>query len=255
MVDNIVIEREKPFAELAQIYDELMEEDFYERMIDYLGRVFEEYSIEPGRVLDLACGTGRFSLHLAGEGWAVTGLDKSAQMIKVARQHTKETELNIRFVLADMVDFSTNEQFDTITCFYDSINYILDEERLSRLFKWVKQALAPAGYFIFDLNTLHGLKEYWNTSLRRRLFLRGQSIWMTCWNEETKINTLKLIASFKMADGSFKRLTEIHRERGYPNETVVDLLKQVGFRSVDIFDCFSFAPDDGIAGKVMVIAN
>ena len=249
------MENEKPFSKLAEIYDELMEEDFYEKMLRYLEEGFERYSIMPGKVLDLACGTGRFSLHLATKGWSVTGIDISPQMLALARQHSEESGLPIRFILGNMVELKTDEVYDLVTCFYDSVNYILDEDRLLRLFKRVQKTLAAVGCFIFDLNTLHGLKEYWNTGMRRRIFSKGHSLWMTCWNEDTQINTLKLVASFREGDGSFKRLTEVHHERGYTNDTVNRLLKKAGFHSVDMFECFSFDPDDGEAGKIMVIAR
>ena len=249
------MESEKPFVRLAEIYDELMEEEFYRRMVGYLERVFERYSIRPGRALDLACGTGRFSIYLAKKGWAVTGLDISGQMLSVARRRTKDAGLNIKFIRGDMVNLKADEGYDLATCFYDSINYILDETKLSKFFKRVKKALSPAGYFVFDINTLRGLRDYWDTNLRRRIFPSGESLWMTRWDEDTNINTLKVTASFKGKNCSFKRLTEVHRERGYPNETVADLLEKAGFRSVDVFECFSFAPDDGAAGKVAVIAK
>jgi ubiquinone/menaquinone biosynthesis C-methylase UbiE len=42
--------------------------------------------LEPGaRVLDLACGTGRISVPLAEQGFAVSGLDISNRVLEVAR--------------------------------------------------------------------------------------------------------------------------------------------------------------------------
>jgi tellurite methyltransferase len=37
--------------------------------------------LQPGRALDLACGTGRNALWLADRGWTVTALDRSAEAI------------------------------------------------------------------------------------------------------------------------------------------------------------------------------
>lgn len=39
-----------------------------------------------GRVLDIGCGAGRFSLHLQSKGMDVTGLDNSEQALQVCRQ-------------------------------------------------------------------------------------------------------------------------------------------------------------------------
>ena len=35
------------------------------------------HDVEPGHALDLACGFGRNSIHLAEQGWEVTALDSS----------------------------------------------------------------------------------------------------------------------------------------------------------------------------------
>jgi SAM-dependent methyltransferase len=43
-------------------------------------------SIPPGTVLDAACGTGRYSAFLAGQGHNVIGIDQSDAMLTIARQ-------------------------------------------------------------------------------------------------------------------------------------------------------------------------
>jgi SAM-dependent methyltransferase len=43
-------------------------------------------SIPPGTALDAACGTGRYSTFLAGQGHNVTGIDQSDAMLALARQ-------------------------------------------------------------------------------------------------------------------------------------------------------------------------
>lgn len=46
-----------------------------------------------GQVLDLACGSGRHLQWLATQGFAVTGVDRDAQALALARQHTPQAEL------------------------------------------------------------------------------------------------------------------------------------------------------------------
>lgn len=43
-------------------------------------------SIPPGRALDAACGTGRYSTYLAEKGHSVTGVDQSEAMLDIARR-------------------------------------------------------------------------------------------------------------------------------------------------------------------------
>ena len=72
------------FGFYARIYDHSVgdwpgEIDFYRRVID----------AAPSRdILELACGTGRVCLRLAGEATQVVGLDKSAEMLQIARDQS-----------------------------------------------------------------------------------------------------------------------------------------------------------------------
>src|SRR5579884_273651 len=42
-----------------------------------------------GKILELACGSGRVLLPLAQEGYEITGVDTSAEMLKLARQQVE----------------------------------------------------------------------------------------------------------------------------------------------------------------------
>jgi ubiquinone/menaquinone biosynthesis C-methylase UbiE len=53
------------------------------------------------RVLDVACGTGRISTHLAEAGAIVTGIDYSEEMIKIAKAEAKKKKLKIDFITMD----------------------------------------------------------------------------------------------------------------------------------------------------------
>jgi ubiquinone/menaquinone biosynthesis C-methylase UbiE len=85
----------------------------------------EEYHIDAiladlpiTRALDVGTGTGRHALKLARRGIAVTGIDQSPDMLKVASQSAHTEGLAIRFLrasLADSLPF-TSEQFDFLIC-------------------------------------------------------------------------------------------------------------------------------------------
>lgn len=58
--------------------------------------------LQPGRALDLACGTGRNSIFLAENGWEVTAVDNSAVGLEIARSRAEQKSLNINFIVADL---------------------------------------------------------------------------------------------------------------------------------------------------------
>ena len=46
-------------------------------------------------------------------------------------------------------------KYDLVVSSCDSINYILKEEELEKLFKWVYEHLNEGGLFIFDMNSIY----------------------------------------------------------------------------------------------------
>ena len=68
----------------------------------------------PGRVLDVGCGSGRFSVSLAGRGWEAVGLDFADEMIALARKQALDSGVadRCRFEVADFLDWHDDTPFD-----------------------------------------------------------------------------------------------------------------------------------------------
>lgn len=95
--------------------------------------------LEPGRALDLACGAGRHSLHLAERGWQVTAVDSSKVAIELLLERANKLSLQIDARAADLEigEFSIQpESYDLIVnCCY-----------LQRsLFPQIKSGVKPGG--------------------------------------------------------------------------------------------------------------
>ncbi len=57
---------------------------------------------QPGRALDLGCGSGTSSLALAQAGWRVTGVDFAPRAIRIAKQKAKRQNLKVDFRVGDV---------------------------------------------------------------------------------------------------------------------------------------------------------
>ncbi|MCB9050291.1 MAG: methyltransferase domain-containing protein [Lewinellaceae bacterium] len=121
--------------------DESEAEGFIDNLLDTL-------SPRAGaRVLDLACGRGRYSRHLAGKGFEVTGIDLSVQSINFARQFEKD---NLSFFTHDMrLPFRSN-YFDFIFNFFTSFGYFQEEKDDIKTLRNVAIGLRPGGIFVLD---------------------------------------------------------------------------------------------------------
>ncbi|HSP18918.1 MAG TPA: class I SAM-dependent methyltransferase, partial [Myxococcaceae bacterium] len=88
------------------------------------------------RVLDLCCGSGYGSAILATTAREVTGVDNDAATIETARATIAPATANVRFELAEAVDFlsgAITEHFDLVTCF-EGLEHLADlPDALGRL--------------------------------------------------------------------------------------------------------------------------
>lgn len=78
--------------------------------IDFYQELAAQARRNNGKVLEIACGTGRVTIRLAQHGGSVVGLDLSPQMLAIAQ--TKSAGLdNLRWVHGDMRSFDLGESF------------------------------------------------------------------------------------------------------------------------------------------------
>ncbi|SUK94843.1 Ubiquinone/menaquinone biosynthesis methyltransferase UbiE/ COQ5 [Staphylococcus aureus] len=80
-------------------------------------------------ILDIGCGTGSLTVQLEALG-DVTGMDLSVDMLTVAAQKSA----NVNWLEGDMTSFDLQQQFDIITIFCDSLNYLQDETAVIETF-------------------------------------------------------------------------------------------------------------------------
>lgn len=68
----------------------------------------------PGRALDLGCGAGIFSTYLAEKGYDVVGLDFIPKALEMAKRRAEERKVRVRWVEADLFDWTTERTFDLV---------------------------------------------------------------------------------------------------------------------------------------------
>ncbi len=95
-----------------------------------------------GPVLELACGTGRLLAALAGEGYEVVGLDRSAAMLRQARERLGAAAT---LVEGDMREFALDRQFALAIVADNSLREIETEEGILACLRSVRRHLEPEG--------------------------------------------------------------------------------------------------------------
>ena len=98
-------------------------------------------------LLDAACGAGRHSAQLNAMGYHVHGFDLSEESIKKAK--LKESE-SLKFSVADLRSFKTDEKFDAVFSFFTSFGYFETEEESIAVLRNFKNAIKPNGLLMID---------------------------------------------------------------------------------------------------------
>jgi SAM-dependent methyltransferase len=109
---------------------------------------------EGGRVLELACGSGRVLLPLVGSGYDVVGIDVSPHMLAVARGKLASNHKSGRgrLVEADMRDFALGETgFDLAIVAVKSFAYLTTRDDQLRALERIAAHLRPGGVLTMDL--------------------------------------------------------------------------------------------------------
>lgn len=230
------------------------------RMVDYCYKLFDHFNIQPQKGLDLCCGTGTALKIFADRGLVMSGLDQSASMLAMAARKFARRRITLyqkslpRFKLLCTENSRKQIKFDLITCFYDSLNYMLSERDLKASFRSVFTHLEREGWFIFDMNTPLALKTIWDEQIYAGT--RKQMAWV--WENEYLPQTKTAIchATFFVKRGRhWERFYERHIERAYSNTTVRRLLRESGFQVKGFFRCYTLEKASRQCNRICVIAK
>ena len=93
-----------------------------ENSLDWRVNAFLAESIaglKPGAALDIGMGQGRNALHLAQEGWRVTGIDISDEAVEQALRESRERGLNLDALVVDALRFDYGDsEWDLVVGMY-----------------------------------------------------------------------------------------------------------------------------------------
>lgn len=226
------------FDGVASHYDHLMRLVPYQSWVDYVETIIERWKITPGRVLDLACGTGRVGSEMIRRGYDVIGADLSEPMVRQCSIQNHP----LPGIVSDARSLAfADGSFDLIVCLYDSLNYVLELEGLAAAIAEGYRILRPGGLFIFDLNTTRALSTgmFSQSDLSGRDPLRYD--WHANWDHKSKICRVDMWFGYSDEDGEHE-FQETHYQRAYTFQEVTGALKTAGFRRYKTYDAYRFSP-------------
>ena len=136
--------------EYALAYDHLYQNKDYTKECDFIEAVFQEYSVKVKTILDLGCGTGGHALILARRGYQVVGVDRSKDMLEIAKMKAEEARLSTEFTSGDVTNIELQSSFDAVIGMFAVMSYQTSNLAFARACRTANKHLRQGGIFIFD---------------------------------------------------------------------------------------------------------
>jgi len=225
--------------DLAYIHDAGFTQ-FIRRATPGLLGLLQRNGIGDGLVVDAGCGSGVWARALAERGYAVLGIDISAEMIRLARRHAPAA----KFRIGSFTDAAL-PRCAAVTAIGECVNYAFHRgagrAALNGFFRRVYAALQPGGIFVFDI-VEPGVSD--GAPLRRFLEGSGWAILLEVAEDRRRKTLSRRIVSFRQVGQVYRRAEETHRLHLYSGAEMMVDLARAGFEAqqFDGYGRFRFAP-------------
>jgi SAM-dependent methyltransferase len=216
----------------ARVYN-LKWQDYANRIAPLILAFYEstETSQQEKSVLDLCCGTGQLSVYFLEHGYRVVGLDLSEGMLQVARENALPyiVAQQVRFIQGDAADFKIDQIFGLIVSTFDALNHLPNLDALQGCFRSTYQVMVTGGYFIFDLNTRHGLDNWNSISVDpgNETFLINRGI----FDPDTDKAWTRITGFVRNPDGLYQRFEQTVYNTVFDLQQVKECLMDEGYRN------------------------
>lgn len=239
----------------AYLYDQFMNNIPYEDWSHYLLSLFEQYHLSSGTLIELGCGTGTLTAHMANAGYHVIGIDNSVDMLTIAADKTSALS-NVQLLLQDMQDIDLGDlSGDGAYCLCDSLNYLLTDNDILAAFQGIRRYVRPGGYFIFDLKTRYFYEEVLGDQVFCDHQEQGSYIWENSYFEEDSINQYDLTFFARLENGLYEKFNETHHQRAYDLAEIIDFLQAAGLEYVTAYNAFTKMPPAPDSERIYIIAR
>ena len=223
------MEKKKAYSHLAKWFEYLNDDCDYENWSQYLILKLKRFPLSVG--LDVGCGGGWFTRAFQRQGYQMTGLDVSAEMLDFAQETAMKQGVRGEYLLGDISKLKLPPRFDFVTAINDCINYI-PKGKLTAAFKNIRGGLKKGGIFLFDISSKKKIEEKIANTVS--VDDRDDVTYLSFNRAETDGVTMEVTLFAKRADGTFDRLDETHRQYIYTEEEILSALSACGFDVLEV---------------------
>ena len=197
-----------------------------------------------GKVLEIACGTGRIYLELLKDGVDAYGIDVSEGMLKVLKSKANNLKLKPKVYRADYRDFRLKHKFSLIIFPFTSFLLNLTINDQLKTLRNIKNYLLPNGKLIVDFfspNPEAIVKKYGKEIKKVIKTEQGKFIGITKSYFIDEPNQIIDFVNILMKDNKVIWKDKFRIKLIYKREFEL-LLKLAGFKNWKVYGGFNFEP-------------
>ena len=135
-----------------------------------------------------------------------------------------------------MTELPVKNKFDFIFSAFDSVNYLLKQKELLRLFEAVSGLLTESGVFTFDASLEKNSLNFIISKTTEGRYNGSSYRMISKYNNQSRIHYNK----FYIWDESGKKYKETHKEKIYDIAIYFKLAEKAGLQTLACYDCFDF---------------
>lgn len=219
----------------------------------------------PGRVLELACGTGRVTAGLVRDGHMVVGVDLSDAMLRAAAARVERLGRGagerLHLVRADMRQFALAARFPLIVMAFNSFEHLYTRVEVAACLERIQAHLEPGGRFVFDVQNpnLRWLARDPHRRWARTVFRHprtGERMVYTTNHDYDPVSQIALIRLYYgSADGGgSEKIVHLSQRKFFPAELEA-LVAHAGFTVEGRYGDFDRQPLDGDAESQVLVCR
>lgn len=229
------------YRDFAFIYDELMDDVDYNKWVEYIEDIIKDEKAEVQNILELACGTGNMTIPLTKKGYDIAGIDISAEMLEVAMEKAEKEGVKLVLLQQDIAELEFDmEDLDCVLCACDGFNYLTYDDDLEYVFSKVYEILKEKGIFIFDISSYYKISNILGNNTFTEKRDDTVYMWQNYFDPEEDLVDMELTFFVKNEEGTFDRFDELHQQRAYVTDDIIEKLNDAGFKNVKAYGDFKF---------------